>query len=307
MYGSTIFKLIIIIIIIEITIAMKHYNSFLNGYKTNHHTNNNNNNNNNQKHDIKDVNIKKCIIMLNSNGMTSQLIEPIWNEFSLHICADGGANRLFDTSNQNQKNILKPSAIVGDLDSLRLDVRTFYSSQGTSIIEDIDQDYNDVDKSLKYAKSYFDSLNDKSNIEIVIVGAFGGRFDQEIASIHSLYKWGSVFYRIVLMDNENIACLLSPGKHELLLIKGIEGPTCGLLPIGGKVNDVSTKGLKWNLNNQSLSLDGLVSSSNSIIGINNNYNNNYNNNNNNNNNDDDDYVVEIDTSDYVLWTNILQL
>ena len=291
----TCIRLIILLIFITLTITMKHYNSFLNGYRRNIQ-----NNNYNHKLEQQNDNTNKCMIMLNSNGMSSQLVEPIWDEFSLHICADGGANRLFDSSNQNQKTILKPTAIVGDLDSLRSDVRSYYSSQGTLIIQEVDQDYNDVDKSLKYAKSYYDSLNDNSNVVIVIVGAFGGRFDQEIASLHVLYKWNSVFHRIVLMDNENMACLLSPGKHDLLLIKGIEGPTCGLLPVGGKVNNISTKGLKWNLNNQSLSLDGLVSSSNHILGK-------VNSDNNDNTNDNDDYLVEIDTSDYVLWTSILQI
>ena len=92
------------------------------------------------------------------------------------------------------------------------------------------------------------------------------------------------------MDGENIAMLLSPGKHELYPLQGLEGPTCGLLPIGGRVNSISTKGLKWNLDKQSLSIDGLVSSSNSIVGVQ------------NNDNGIINYMVEIETSDYVIWS-----
>ena len=262
---------------------MKHCNQFLKPY---HQHQNHGNHGNDHGTDM-----ISCLIMLNSSGMTARLVEPIWREFSMHVCADGGANRLFDTSSEQQREVLRPSAIVGDLDSLRYDVRSFYGSHGSHIIEDIDQDYNDVDKSLKYAKSYFDSNNtNHSNVVVVVAGAFGGRFDQEIASIHALYKWNSVFQRIVLMDGENIAMLLSPGKHELFPLQGIEGPTCGLLPVGGMVNSISTKGLKWNLDKHVLSIDGLVSSSNSIVGI--------------DENDDGvtKYMVEVDTSDYIIWS-----
>jgi thiamine pyrophosphokinase len=46
----------------------------------------------------------------------------------------------------------------------------------------------------------------------------------------------------------------------------VEGrnPTCGLLPIGGRVEAVTTTGLKWNLDHQALDFAGLVSSSNQV-------------------------------------------
>ena len=36
-------------------------------------------------------------------------------------------------------------------------------------------------------------------VTVIILGAFGGRLDQEIANIHALYKWHSSFHRIVLL------------------------------------------------------------------------------------------------------------
>ena len=34
---------------------------------------------------------------------------------------------------------------------------------------------------------------------VIIVGGFGGRLDQEVANIHALFKWHSLARRIVLI------------------------------------------------------------------------------------------------------------
>ena len=46
--------------------------------------------------------------------------------------------------------------------------------------------------------------------------------------------------------------------------RAIEGPTCGLLPVGSKVNSVTTEGLMWDVRDVPMEFGGLVSSSNSF-------------------------------------------
>jgi len=57
----------------------------------------------------------------------------------IRICADGGANRLYDSApgwesakeaTSARKSFL-PTVVKGDLDSLRAEVADFYSSHGT--------------------------------------------------------------------------------------------------------------------------------------------------------------------------------
>ena len=67
--------------------------------------------------------------------------------------------------------------------------------------------------------------------------------DQEIDDDHSkqidkgkgiapkVLSGSPLFHRIVLMGGENVACLLGPGRHEVLPVMGVEGPTCALLPV----------------------------------------------------------------------------
>jgi thiamine pyrophosphokinase len=156
------------------------------------------------------------------------------------------------------------------------------------------------------------------------VGAFGGRFDQEIANIHALYKWSNIFERIVLIGGGNTAELLQPGSHICThvsiylymrtniyiyiyiyiiykykyiyvyigshictLIKGVEGPGVSLLPLGCKVNSISTQGLHWDMTDMSLEMGHFISSSNKMK--------------------DECSSVVITTSDPVIWQTTLTI
>ncbi|CAJ0922897.1 2660_t:CDS:2 [Entrophospora sp. SA101] len=117
----------------------------------------------------------------------------------------------------------------GDLDSLRDDVRDFFDKNGVLIEEDKDQNSTDFKK--------------------LALGATGGRFDQAMSHINYLHQLKNQ-HQIYLLSNENIIFLLDKGKHQLFCDKNIEGPTCGLLPIGVEAAVITTTGLKWNLGRQ---------------------------------------------------------
>ena len=78
--------------------------------------------------------------MINSDTMDVAWAKRLWAHCDFKICADGGANRLYDglvASGDEHKYI--PDMIKGDLDSLRGDVKAFYSAAGTRIVYDFDQ------------------------------------------------------------------------------------------------------------------------------------------------------------------------
>lgn len=102
---------------------------------------------------------------------------------------------------------------------------------------------------------------------VIGLGAFGGRFDHEMAAMSVLHTYTSRFSRLVLMGAGNIAFLLAPGvRHVIQPDARFEGPTVGLIPIGGACQSVTTKGLKWNLQAGRLEFGVLVSSSNCVVG-----------------------------------------
>lgn len=223
---------------------------------------------------------KNVLVILNSpiRKPPSLLFQRLWDSASFRVCADGGANRLHDATNE-----YIPNAIRGDLDSLRQDVRDYYEERGTSVEQDNDQNNNDLDKSLQLVHSKRDEIwqtdEDTWSGRVCIYGAFGGRFDQEMGCIQALFKWSDAFHnKLFLVDDNTIAFLLPPVvRNEIRLpfygespanenIPGNlvgEGPTCGLIPIGHRCEFVHTTGLKWNLNRDvALEFGGMVSTSN---------------------------------------------
>ena len=64
---------------------------------------------------------------------------------------------------------------------------------------------------------------------VVAYGAFGDRFDHELASIALLYRWHGRFDQFVLMSDRMTACLLGPGRHRIVRLR--------LLPIGSKIRE----------------------------------------------------------------------
>eukprot|EP00483_Globobulimina_turgida_P013149 UN13173 len=103
---------------------------------------------------------------------------------------------------------------------------------------------------------------------IVCWGAFGERFDHEMQGFNVLCKYR--FYcdklypnkKIMLMTGSNFAMVLKPGKHLIKCAK-LQGPICSVIPLYNEAI-VSTKGLKYNMDEQLLQFGGLVSSSNAF-------------------------------------------
>eukprot|EP00980_Cylindrotheca_fusiformis_P007335 scaffold1525_cov142-Cylindrotheca_fusiformis.AAC.135 len=209
---------------------------------------------------------KTVMIVLNTHipRPPSPWFEQLWALSSYHVCADGGANRLYDATYPSLEYI--PELIRGDLDSIKPDVQTYYQQHDKCQVDkDLCQQANDLDKALQICEGYD---------RVVVYGAFGGRFDQEMASVHALYKWGPKFnHQLFLYNDENCAFLLPPNTlceidvtcYDTHIPKdGMgEGPTCGLLPLGVPCESITTTGFKWDLHGDTPLIFGdFISSSN---------------------------------------------
>ncbi|CAL5194460.1 unnamed protein product [Lathyrus oleraceus] len=196
----------------------------------------------------------------------------LWSHAHIRVCADGGANRLYDEmpllfpleDPSHIRSRYTPDAIKGDMDSIKTEVLDFYEKLGTKIInESKDQDTTDLHKCVAYLRDLTPNT-DKSELCILVAGALGGRFDHEIGNINVLCLFSNT--RIILLSNDCLIHLLPKNHSHKIFIQSVEGPHCGLVPIGIPCGSSTTTGLEWDLNDMEMRFGGLISTSNILKG-----------------------------------------
>lgn len=239
-----------------------------------------------------------AVVVLNTDCV-GPLLHRFWAQAHMRVCADGGANRLYDAAGEEA---LVPHYIKGDLDSLRPEVGRHFEMLGTRVIRDPDQDTNDLQKCLELLRC--GELGEEegrvaagsdytlpatpwsARTNVFVLGSLGLRFDHAMATVHLLHKYQGAFRRVVLLGPESLVFLLPPGKHRIHVDRTLEGPVCGLIPMAGPCRSVTTRGLRWDLNGQALALGGLVSTSNEVL--------------------EDAKVVEVEATDPLVWTTTVR-
>lgn len=195
----------------------------------------------------------------------------LWDHAKIVLCADGGANRLFDEMPQLfpqqdsafVRSKYKPDVVKGDMDSIRTEVKEFYANLGARIVDESeDQDTTDLHKCVSFVLQ--DAIVGKSDdLCILVAGALGGRFDHEMGNINVLCMFSNI--RIVLLSDDCLIQLLPmTHRHEICILSSVEGPHCGLFPIGTASAIATTTGLKWDLNDTEMKFGGLISTSNIV-------------------------------------------
>ncbi|XP_028406046.1 thiamin pyrophosphokinase 1-like [Dendronephthya gigantea] len=205
-------------------------------------------------------------------------LKALWKKASVTICVDGGANELQKICVENGNFEWIPQYITGDFDSIREEVLAYYKDKGTKIIPTPDQNYTDFAKAIRYLFSNCD----EQVKAVVVISEFSGLLDQTLGNINTLFIASNVTDKpVIILASDCLAFLLQPGKHSIDVNNGYEGLKCGLLPIGGKCNSVTTSGLKWNLTNHALEFGQTISTSNALDGSG---------------------IVNIETSHPLVWT-----
>ncbi|KAL2345408.1 hypothetical protein Fmac_006693 [Flemingia macrophylla] len=217
------------------------------------------------------LSLNYALIVLNQS--LPRFAPLLWDHASVRVCADGGANRVYDEMplffpHQQPSHIrtrYKPDVIKGDMDSIRKEVLDFYAKLGTKIIDEShDQDTTDLHKCVAYIRDLTPDT-DQSTLCILVAGALGGRFDHEIGNINVLCRFSNT--RIILLSDDCLIHLLPKNHcHKIFIQSSVEGPHCGLIPIGMPSGSSTTTGLKWDLKDTAMRFGGLVSTSNIVKG-----------------------------------------
>lgn len=149
------------------------------------------------------------------------------------LAADGAANKLIEMG-------IIPDAIIGDLDSFDKD-KYEKVIEGKELIHLPDQNSNDFEKCLDHAVS-------KGLTNIVLFGVAGGRLEHTIANWSVIKKY-SEKVNLLVYENDRYSIILPSGEYKL---KTKLRETISLVPHCHC--NIRTKGLKWNLADEMLSI-----------------------------------------------------
>lgn len=175
--------------------------------------------------------------VLFSNG---EVPDPLQLRSILHaddtiISADGGMRHLHALGQT-------PHTLVGDMDSIDPDRLAALEKAGIEILRfPPAKDETDLELALTI-------IEQRGFKQVVIVGALGGRFDQTIANLWLLAERSSANFDISFNDGCECVYLIL-GE---LTVSGEVGDLISLIPYAAPVQGITTEGLEYPLDNETL-------------------------------------------------------
>ena len=158
------------------------------------------------------------------------------------MAADGGGNIARSMG-------ARPDAVIGDLDSY---VKP--EEEAPKIIHKPSQYANDLEKALTYAQKL-------EGTHIRILGATGKRLDHTLKNLSVLKQFAQHFEQILFEDRYGSTLLLSSSFTR----EFEPGTVLSLFPLSGRVTGITTKGLKYPLEDDFLENGIQDGSSNTVI------------------------------------------
>jgi thiamine pyrophosphokinase len=187
-------------------------------------------------HQQEDLSVS-ILIFANGDVDNVKWIRPYLEKALAVIAADGGLSHLVELGYQ-------PDVIIGDLDSLEPQAKAWLESDETAVyVYPRDKDETDLELALLHAVAHYED-------DIHIIGAIGGRLDQTLGNIMLLAHPALAGRRVELITEYQRAWLVTSSTE----ITGEVGDTVSLVPAGGDVLVTETTGLRWPLDNETLSV-----------------------------------------------------
>jgi len=196
-------------------------------------------------HHIIRENQEAALILANGQGCSDELLSALleWSPFILVL--DGALERAL------MKGI-KVDAVLGDFDSINIKRDEINESQPIEWIHTPDQDKTDLEKGMEWL---IGKGHDKANI----LWATGKRLDHTWNNVLSIAKFFDSM-KVNLIDDHS-RCFVLPNKFQKYYPKGSK---LSLMPITD-IQNITTSGLKYNLNKSNLNVPNRTSSSNESI------------------------------------------
>lgn len=177
-----------------------------------------------------------AIIFLDGDKSDLSQIRKYVKDGTLLIGCDGGTKKLLELG-------CRPHAVVGDFDSFDEDL---VRKTGAELVKHpTDKDYTDSEAAIRYALQ-------KGAKKIILAGFSGSRTDHMIGNVFLLNKHEFAGVDIRIIESGYEIYLI----RKRAVIKGKKGDPVSFIPIFGEVRAISSSGLKYDLADYILSMQG---------------------------------------------------
>lgn len=189
--------------------------------------------------------MNKYLILANGKAPSKPVIRYLLKlGYTQLICADGGANKA-------RKMGLRPSIIIGDLDSIHQETLDYFTPK-CKILKIKGQDDTDVEKCLKY-------LIKNDATEVLLLGVTGDRLDHTFCNLGIVLKYYNIIQTRIIAENSILVPI--SGKVK---IKTSPGEIISLYGFDSKTKITAT-GLRYPLTEESLPFGVRESTSNVAV------------------------------------------
>ena len=145
-------------------------------------------------------------------------------------CADGGANIVY------QLNLI-PKKIYGDLDSIKDEVKDFYTKKNVKFIKfNVEKDYTDSELVLNEIEKKYD--------KIYAIAALGGSIDHELTNINLLNRYSNLIF---VSQKEKMFKI-----EKSYDFSNMKNKKVSFIIFSDKVKDLTLKGFKYDVENLNL-------------------------------------------------------
>lgn len=191
----------------------------------------------------------KTLMICGGTPPSKKLFEQIIQEFTPDclIAVDHGAAFLFECGQV-------PDILVGDFDSLNLDILKYYESKCEIVGLNSEKDETDTEIGLRIAHS-------KNADKIIMLGATGGRLDHTVGNLYLLKKAALLGIDAVMIDEIQKIFIIDHQHHFDCQVNCL----VSLLAASDCVQGITTEGFYYPLQNENLSIGDVRGISNVII------------------------------------------
>ena len=183
----------------------------------------------------------KTAIFVNGEIQNYEFIRQL--NYDYIIACDGGLRHC-------HRLHIMPNYIVGDLDSAPPEILKYY--QNIPVLKfPSEKDFTDLELAIAHAR-------EAGATSLEILGGFGGRFDHQLANVHVLAQ---AKLPAIMRDESTRLQVLS----DSCSLNVEDGVLVSLIPLTSTVEGVTSAGLKYTLNEASLSVGYAIGVSNEIV------------------------------------------